>query len=120
MRLLRDPGGQHALVVRETGAVLAETLHAAFDSQSRRRGLLGRASWPAGYGLVLAPCSSIHTAFMRFPIDAVFVHRDGRVAKVARAVPPWRIRVRLGAFAVIELPAGAAAAVEVGRTVSLG
>jgi uncharacterized membrane protein (UPF0127 family) len=62
---------------------------------------------------VLAPCSSIHTAFMRFPIDVLFVTREGAVLKVAERVAPWRIRLRFWAFAVIELPAGAAEAGDV-------
>jgi uncharacterized membrane protein (UPF0127 family) len=44
---------------------------------------------------------------MRFPIDVVFVARDGRVLSAREAVPPWRFRFRIGAFAAIELPAGA-------------
>lgn len=61
-----------------------------------------------GHALVIAPCSSIHTAFMRFPIDAVFVTRDGTVSRVFADVAPWRVRASPGAFAVIELAAGAA------------
>jgi uncharacterized membrane protein (UPF0127 family) len=45
---------------------------------------------------------------MKFPIDILFVARDGRVLKVRRAVPAWRISGRLGAFCVIELAAGTA------------
>jgi uncharacterized membrane protein (UPF0127 family) len=53
----------------------------------------------------MAPCSSIHTAFMRFAIDVIFAGRTGRVLRVALAVPPWRVRAAWGGFAVIEMAA---------------
>jgi uncharacterized membrane protein (UPF0127 family) len=56
---------------------------------------------------------------MRFPIDVLFVSRTGHVLKARAAVPPWRMAVRLGAFAVIELPAGASAKTEAGHAVAL-
>jgi uncharacterized protein len=89
-----------------SGAVLATRLVGAFDSTSRRKGLLGRDSMPAGEGLVIAPCNGVHTFFMRFAIDIVFVSKAGLVVKVRRAVPPWRLTAALRAYAVIELPAG--------------
>jgi uncharacterized protein len=72
------------------------------------RGLLGRPSLELDEGLLLCPASSIHTAFMRFPIDAVFVDAEGRVLRVADRVKPWRAVAVKGAQAVVELPAGAA------------
>ena len=79
----------------------------AFDSKSRRTGLLGRDSLAEGSALIIAPSQAIHTFSMRFAIDVAFVSKDGRVLKVRQAVPPRRIAVALRAFAVIELPAGA-------------
>jgi uncharacterized membrane protein (UPF0127 family) len=95
---------------------IATALEGAFDSKARRRGLLGREAMPAGSALAIAPCSSVHTFFMRFPIDIVFVARDGCVIKVRRRVAPWRVAAALSAFAVIELPAGSLdeSAIEVG------
>jgi uncharacterized membrane protein (UPF0127 family) len=104
--LLRSPEAVHAVRNQRTGKTLTTALEAAFDSTSRRRGLLGRDTMPAGSGIVIAPCSGIHTFFMRFPIDIVFASRDGRVVKVCRRVAPWRIALALRAFAVIELPSG--------------
>jgi uncharacterized membrane protein (UPF0127 family) len=86
---------------------LADRLEAAFDSPSRNKGLLGRDSLPEGQALILAPCNSIHTFFMRFSIDVLFMARDGRVLKLARALPGWRIAFSWRASAVVELPAGA-------------
>jgi hypothetical protein len=71
------------------------------------RGLLGTDSLPAGSGLWLEPCRSIHTFFMRFPIDAVFVSTDLRVLRAYRNLPPFRLTpVVWGARSVLELPAG--------------
>jgi uncharacterized membrane protein (UPF0127 family) len=54
------------------------------------RGLLGRRSLSAGEGLLLRPAAAIHTAFMRFAIDAVFLDREGVVLRVAHDLAPWR------------------------------
>jgi uncharacterized membrane protein (UPF0127 family) len=89
--------------------VLVSRLEAAFDSATRKKGLLGRDRLEPGTGLVIAPCGGIHTCFMRFPIDVLFMARDGRVVKVRSAVPPWRLALAISAFCVIELPAHAAA-----------
>src|SRR5262249_16274769 len=56
-----------------------------------------------------APCAAIHTFFMQFPIDVVFVRRNGEVLKVCSEVPPWRAAFSRGAFAAIELSSGRAA-----------
>ena len=95
-----------AIVNTRNEAVLAEHVLPAFDSKTRRQGLLGRDSLPDGYALVIAPSSAVHTFFMRFAIDIVFVGRDGRVLKTRSRVGPWRMCGSLRAFAVIELPAG--------------
>ena len=58
---------------------------------SRMIGLLAHASLPVGEGLLLAPAWSIHTWFMRFPIDVVFLDRERRVLRVFPALPPWRL-----------------------------
>jgi uncharacterized membrane protein (UPF0127 family) len=103
----RDTGAAWRLRNVRTGEVLANRVSAAFDSTARRRGLLGRASWDEGHALVIAPCNAIHTFFMKFPIDVVFVRRDGTVVKARGPVPPWRFSGALRAYAVIELPGGA-------------
>ena len=60
----------------------------------------------------LAPCSAVHTAFMRFRLDFVFLDRAGRVLKLAPDVAPWRIRAAWRGFAVVELAAGTLARVD--------
>lgn len=82
---------------------------AAVASSWWRRGigLMGARALDPGGGLVIVPCSSIHTWFMRFPIDAVFVAADGRVVRVGHAIRPWRAGpIALSARFVVELPAG--------------
>jgi uncharacterized protein len=81
---------------------------------TRLRGLLGRRELPRDEGLLINPCSSIHTWFMRFPIDVVFLDRDLRVVRVAADVGPWRLRWGRGARQVLELAAGEAAARGIG------
>jgi uncharacterized membrane protein (UPF0127 family) len=72
------------------------------------KGLLGRRSLDDGEGLLLRPAGSIHTAFMRFPIDAVFLDASMEVLRVEPNLRPWRIAAQRGAKAVVELPAGTA------------
>ena len=88
--------------------VLCERCTVADRPVARLRGLLGRAELPAGEGLLLRPSPSIHTWFMRFPIDVLFLDRDLRVLGVRRELGPWRMAWQRGARAVLELAAGEA------------
>jgi uncharacterized membrane protein (UPF0127 family) len=72
------------------------------------RGLLGRRELPEGEGILLRHAGSIHTFFMRFPIDAVFLDREQTVLRVVPDIRPWRAAGQKGARAVLELPAGEA------------
>jgi uncharacterized membrane protein (UPF0127 family) len=83
--------------------LLAETMFA------RMRGLLGRSGLSSGEGILLRPAGSVHTAFMRFSIDVVFLDREDRVWKVAADLRPWKAAGCKGARTVLELPAGEAA-----------
>ena len=94
---------------RENGDVVCDRCVVAASPFSRMRGLLGRSELRPGEGLLLRPASAIHTFFMRFPIDAVFLDRDWRVVGIAGDVAPWRTAGRKGAKAVLELPAGESA-----------
>ena len=82
--------------------VLADT------ALARMRGLLGRSSLPSGEGILLRPTSSVHTAFMRFAIDAVFLDGGLRVVKVVHGLKPWRVARGPGAKHILELGAGEA------------
>jgi uncharacterized protein len=94
---------------RENGDVVCDRCVVAASPFSRMKGLLGRSELRPGEGLLLRPASAIHTFFMRFPIDAVFLDRDWRVVAIAGDVAPWRTAGRKGAKAVLELPAGESA-----------
>lgn len=119
--LIRDPTTRFQLVNGRTGRVISPSVGGAFDSATRRRGLLGRDGMAAGEALIIAPTNAIHTFFMRFDIDVAFVRRDGRIVKLRHSVPPWRIAFAAGAFAVVEAPAGtfAASSTVAGDTLSL-
>ena len=94
------------LVNQRTDEALAERVEVAVTRRDRRKGLLGRSSLEPASALIIAPCFSIHTMFMRFDIDVVFVDDDGRAVKVVRDMTPWRIAVDPTAHAVVELPGG--------------
>jgi uncharacterized membrane protein (UPF0127 family) len=96
MRLLHD----------RTGAVIATAVTLADTRASRRRGLLGRDSMEEGEALMLSPCGAIHTFFMRFAIDVIFVDGDGCVVRTVSRMRPWRLAAAWRARTVIELPAG--------------
>jgi hypothetical protein len=105
--LLRNPSGSFLLVNERTGGVIADHLLPAFDSKTRRTGLLAHRSLPEGTAMIIAPTNAIHTFFMKFAIDVLFVARDGVIVKTRSALAPWRMSAAWKAHAVIELPAGA-------------
>ena len=108
-------------IVSGAGDVLVERCFVADKPWSRMRGLLGRSTLPSGEGLLLKPAGSVHTFFMRFPIDAVFLDRRLVVVGIADGVEPWRAASRRGAKAVLELPAGESSrrGLEIGDQLSL-
>ena len=89
-----------------TGVPVADAVELAATRASRRRGLLGRDHLEPSAAMILAPCGAVHTAFMRFAIDVVFVDRDGRALKIVRELAPWRIAWSPFAHAVVELAGG--------------
>ena len=99
-------GSERALLAHEDGRVVCEHLLAATRPLARMRGLLGRSSLPTGEGILLRPAGSVHTFFMRFPIDVVFLDRDLVVLDVEAEMKPWRLAGRKGAKQVVELAAG--------------
>lgn len=100
------------VAVNETrGAILADRTERALRPLDRLRGLLGRSALQEGEALWIAPCSSVHTLFMRFPIDVIFLDRSGEeVVAVVERLMPWRAtRVYLRAGSALELAAGTVA-----------
>jgi len=94
------------LVNERTGTPIATAVEHAVTRAARRRGLLGRDGLAPRSAIVLEPCTAVHTAFMRFAIDVVFMDRNGYAVKIVRDVRPWRIAVAAGAHAVVEMAAG--------------
>ena len=90
---------------------LADQAARADSFMQRFKGLMGVTELPLGHGLHIAPCNSIHTFFMKIPIDAVFLDGSQQVVDICHALPPWRMsKVYFGAKSVLELPAGTAEA----------
>lgn len=89
-------------------AVVCERCTLAATPLSRLRGLLGRRALPSDEGLLIRPTWAVHTAFMRFPIDLVFLDRDLVVLDVVKEVGAWKAAGRRGAKSVLELAAGEA------------
>ena len=104
--LLQAPSSKLVLRNLRNQRRLADTLVEAFDSKTRRVGLLRHKTFPNGSAMLIAPTNAVHTFFMRFPIDIAFVTREGRVVKTCATLRPWRLAAARGAYAVVELPAG--------------
>jgi hypothetical protein len=90
------------------GTVLGEAIDVADTSEKRRVGLLKHERLEPGTGLWIKPCESVHTFFMKFPIDLVYIDKKQKVRKVRHAVPAWRLSACLTAHSILELPAGTA------------
>jgi uncharacterized protein len=97
------------------GTSLATRLEKAHTAASRQKGLLGRDGLLPGGGLWITPCESVHTFFMRFPIDLVYLDRKLKVKKVRHSVGAWRMSACFTAHSVLELPAGTALATHTQR-----
>jgi hypothetical protein len=95
-------------VINETnGQIVATRVTIAQDPRSRAVGLLSRDSLEPGEGLLIKPCSSIHTFFMKFPIDVIFLDKKYKILSIKRAIKPWRLSgvLQLGG-SVLELMGG--------------
>lgn len=101
-------------LIHPRGDVLLPQLEIAESFSSRAIGLLGRSSLPEGRGLWIRPGNSIHTFFMKFSIDCIFLNRKMQVEKVVYDVRPGRLILPIwGAHSVIEVASG------VGRNMNL-
>lgn len=88
------------------GGELVCRCRVATSFASRFRGLMGVAGLPRGNGLLLPGTSSVHTHFMRFPIDVVFLDSDRRIVSFVTSLRPWRLAAARSADSVLELAAG--------------
>jgi uncharacterized membrane protein (UPF0127 family) len=90
--------------------VLAIEAEVADTSEKRRTGLLKHERLEPGHGLWIIPCESVHSFFMKFAIDLVYLDRNKKVRKVRHRMVPWRMSACLTAHSILELPAGTLAA----------
>jgi uncharacterized membrane protein (UPF0127 family) len=96
--------------------LLANRAERAQSFAARFVGLMGRRELPYGHGLWIDPCNSIHTFFMRIPIDVLFLDREQKVVKAFEAMVPWRMTsIHFKARTVLELPAGTLSASQTGE-----
>ena len=109
----------NTLNTEPTGDVFVPKLEIAATPWQRMRGLLGRDGLAPGEGMLIKHCWSIHTFFMRFAIDVVYLNGDGRVLKIVENLAPWRLSCCWGARRTLELPAGYVAGSDIGVGASL-
>jgi uncharacterized protein len=89
------------------GATIATTVQLANTFLLRLTGLMGKSALPAQQGLWITPCNSVHSCFMRFLFDAVFVDKAGCIVHLVENMPPWQVTPLIkDAKAVLELPGG--------------
>jgi uncharacterized protein len=88
------------------GTVLGDRVEVADTSQKRRTGLLKHERLEPGQGLWIVPCESVHSFFMKFPIDLVYLDRGKKVRRTRGAMVPWRMSACLTAHSILELPVG--------------
>jgi uncharacterized protein len=97
------------LVSKTTGKTVVAQLRIADGFWSRLVGLQFRRQLPPDTGLLLVPCNSIHTCFVRFSVDAVFLDSHGCVLAVRRHLRPWRLAFGpRKSHALLEMPDGSA------------
>ena len=72
------------------GNSLSLVISLADNFWKRFCGLMFRKSFPGGWGLLLTHCNSVHTMFMRFPIDVIYLDNNGKIVKCIEHLKPWR------------------------------
>lgn len=102
-----EPERRFQIVNQTLGSELAQSVEVAETAARRSKGLLGRKGLAPGTALWIVPCESVHTFFMQFSIDLVYLDKHKRIVKILHNVPPWRMSLCLRAHSVLEFPAGA-------------
>jgi uncharacterized membrane protein (UPF0127 family) len=88
------------------GTSIGNDIDTAETSAQRRTGLLKHLKLDDGAGLWIVPCEAVHTFFMKFPIDLIYLDREHRVRATVRKLGPWRFSMCLPAHSILELPVG--------------
>jgi uncharacterized membrane protein (UPF0127 family) len=94
------------VLVGPKGELVCDVCHLADKPHTRLRGVIGRRRLRQGEGVLLRPTFSIFTAFVRFPIDAVFLDDNMTVLSITEDMKPWRLAAARKAKSVLELAAG--------------
>jgi uncharacterized protein len=94
------------IINQRTGETIAKSAEVASNPLVRMRGLLGRRSMASGEAIILRPASSIHTMFMLFSIDVIYVDSADVVVKIVRNLAPFRFSAALAAHTAIEMAGG--------------
>ena len=94
------------ILVALDGRIVCDVCHLADKPHTRFRGIMGWKHLRQGEGVLLRPTFSVHTAFVRFPIDAVFLDKEMTVVSIAHGLKPWRLAAARKARCVLELAAG--------------
>jgi len=98
------------LVNSSNGSVLASHVEVARSFIKRLKGLIGRPGLKHGEALILMPCNCVHTCFMNFPIDILFIDREMSVLHIMENIKPFRFSpVITRSYLVAEFPAGSLA-----------
>lgn len=93
--------------LKSTNELLLSNVLVTTSSIERIVGLMFKTKIENGSGLLIAPGNSIHTVFMKFNLDLVFMNRKNIVVKIIKNIKPWRMtRIYFSATKVLELPAG--------------
>lgn len=95
------------LINKTKNKIIAEHVEVANTVFKKMKGLLGREKIKKGEGLRLLSCNNIHSLFMKFEFDAIFIDKYNKVKKLSEKIPQWTLlKICFGADSVIELPAG--------------
>jgi uncharacterized membrane protein (UPF0127 family) len=97
--------------IARSNDVFLNKVESALTLWERFRGLMLRSHLTLGEGILIPDCRSVHTCFMRFPIDVVYLTRDNEVVKIVPRMKPWRVSACMAGCLVLEAPAGWAARV---------
>lgn len=101
--------------------VVVTNLHFARSLGSRLIGLLGTKSIAPGYGLLISPCNQVHTFFMNFVIDVIFLDHSNHIVKICPKLKPWRLSPLVWkAKTVLEMNEGGSEGLRVGDLLQIG
>lgn len=95
------------LINKNNNRIIAEEVFIADSPLRRLKGLLGTKVLPKGQALIIRPCNSVHTFFMSFAIDVLFVDKNNTIVGIKSFLKPfWVTKIYFNAAYVVELPAG--------------